>query len=645
MATARMKRQARIEDTGLLLLRLLILALLAAAFSRPVVRSHGSWLGAGRTVESVVVIDATASMAWRGDGGSRFETAKRLTREWIENLDRSDAVAIWVVTDRLEKPVPIPIVDRDHLFSELDALTVSEGSSGLAPAFNAAREWADTRSAGRKEMLVITDNQPAAWDWPAETFFRNAWDRTGVAMVVLAPDSEKPTNTSIASVEWDARSVRAGTLLTGVARLINHGDAPIVDLLECRIGSEVMFRKPVELAPRASMDVPLALSIPESEGPVITGNLTLAGDAYANDDRWHYALPLRKPLKALIVDRADSMGGRMRASFFLSKAIAAGGAGTATAIEAGDWPEQPTDDIDSIWFTAGALADASAWQKAIGFAAAGGTVIVTGDSQPDPLPDGWPVAAGPETNLPAGRIATRLLAPSHPLFDKVWNEQTPFPPLSQHTVRSCKPADGTKTLATLAGSYPLLVEQPHGKGRVLWLNASVDRSWGDLPLSPAFVALVQQMTRAKELAMQAETTCWVGEAWPDLRGIADDAAWPESDNSTTRTSQSGVFTARDAKDAVVWSCAVNVRRDESVLFPLEPERLQAMLPGKIAAGSEGIRAWRDEIRREVPLWPWFLAAAALVYLTEGWMSAAAARNRDAAAGTPAAAFTKKEVRA
>ena len=41
--------------------------------------------------------------------------------------------------------------------------------------------------------------------------------------------------------------------------------------------------------------------------------------------------------------------------------------------------------------------------------------------------------------------------------------------------------------ATLAGELPLLVELPRGKGRVLWLNVSADRSWGDLPLSPVFV--------------------------------------------------------------------------------------------------------------------------------------------------------------
>jgi hypothetical protein len=221
---ARMKRQAKVEDLWLLLLRLLLVALLAAAFARPVVRS-GGWLGAGRAVESVIVIDATASMGWRGETGSRLDAAKRLAREWIDGLDRSDAVALWVLTDKLEQPVPVPVPDRAHLFDRLDALKASEGSSSLAPVFNAAREWVETRGAGRKELVVITDNQAAAWDWPAEGFFRNAWKRGDTSLVVLSPDSQQPSNLSVAAVEWEGKAVREGTLLHGVVKLVNHGNS------------------------------------------------------------------------------------------------------------------------------------------------------------------------------------------------------------------------------------------------------------------------------------------------------------------------------------------------------------------------------------------------------------------------------------
>ena len=632
MAAARMKRQARVEDLGLLSLRLLLVALLAAAFARPVVRSSGGWLGAGRSVESVVVIDATASMGWRGETGTRIDAAKRLAHEWIDGLDRSDAIALWVLTDKLERPVPVPITDRGHVFDELDALKPSDGSASLAPVFNAAREWAETRGTGRKELVVITDNQQAAWDWPAEGFFRNAWKRGGTSLVVLSPDKMAASNSSIASVEWDGKAVREGTMLNGIAKLANHGEAAAKDLLEVRMAGQTILRKPVEIPAGGTMDVPLSLPVPAVDAPVLTGEAALAGDALACDDRWNFAIPVRHPSNSLVVERAGGPGGGMRPSFFLTRALAAGGAGKATAIDSTAWAKENTDGIDAVWFTGGAVSDDAAWAKALAFADAGGTLVVTGDSQPT-IKD-WPVGQGDETSLPAGRIATRLMAPGHPLFDGVWSEQTPFPPLPQKMARRCEPSPAGKLLATLAGGFPLLVEVPRGQGRILWLNASLDRTWGDLPLSPVYVALVQQMARARELSMQAATSAWVGEAWPDLTNFAPDAVWPpgEDGRPSTKASLGGVFDAVSKDGRPVWRCAVNVRRAESDLSPLDSVKLQAMLPGRVVAGTQGIREWREEIRREVPLWPWLLGAAALVFLAEGKLSALAAQRRVASGG-------------
>ena len=633
MAAARMKRQAKVEDLGLLLLRLLLLGLLAAAFARPVVRSRGDWLGAARAVESVVVIDATASMGWHAETTSRFDTAKRLAREWVAGLDRKDAVALWVLTDRLEQPVPLPIADRGHWFKELDALTLSEGSSSLAPVFNAARDWTETSGVGRKELVIITDNQNAAWDWPADSFFRRVWHRGETGLVVLAPDAARASNISVESVRWEGRAVREGALLTGVARLANCGDTAVNDLLEIRVGGHVLLRKPVEIPAAGTLEVSLSLPVPTLDAPVLAGEVALAGDALGCDDHWYFALPVRRTFQVLVVNRSGGMGGAMSPAYFLTRALAAGGAGKATVVESDAWNRQTTDGLDAVWFTGGAVADDAAWSKALDYATAGGTVVVTGDSQADPPRADWPVTLGEEITLPAGRIATRLLEPEHPLFDGVWSEQTVFPPLPQKTVRKCAAVPGGKVLATLAGEYPLLVEMPRGKGRVLWLNASADRSWGDLPLSAAFVPLVQQMARARELSMQSATDCSVGEAWPDLTKFPGDPSWPQGDDGkpAVRTKHSGLFDAVAKDGKTCWRCAVNVRREESDLRTPDPAKLQAMLPGRVAAGTKGIHEWREEIRREVPLWPWLLGAAAIAFLTEGWASARTARRRVAAA--------------
>jgi hypothetical protein len=110
-----------------------------------------------------------------------------------------------------------------------------------------------------------------------------------------------------------------------------------------------------------------------------------------------------------------------------------------------------------------------------------------------------------------------------------------------------------------------------------------------------------------------------------------DAEWPAADESA-RTPRGGVFDAVSKDGAVLWRCAVNVRRAESDPRALDAAELQAMLPGRVVAGTRGIREWRREIRREVPLCPWLLAAAALVFLAEGWAGAWFAKRREISAG-------------
>ena len=449
----------------------------------------------------------------RQPAGSRLDAAKRLARQWVDGLDRSDAVALWVLTDKLEQPVPVAIANRGYFFQQLDAWLPAEGSASLAPVFNAAREWAETRSPGRKELVVITDNQPAAWDWPAEGFFRSSWRRGNTHLVVLAPDSLSPSNLSVAAVEWGGKTVREGALLTGAARLENHGSTAASDLLECRCGERVMLR---------------------------------------GTRPW----PMPRPAA-----RSCSPETRNRSR----------------------------------------------------------------------CP---PVSAGEEARLPAGRMATRILTPAHPLFDGVWSERMPFPPLPQRTARRCAAADGGRVLATLAGEYPLLVEARRGLGWIYWVNASADRGWGDLPLSPVYVALAQPLARAGDLALQTGTSAWVGESWPVLSNFGGRAVWSPTPpgEQATRVLHSGVFDALANDRTPLRRCAVNVRRAESELRPLDPGKLRAMLPGRLATGTGGIREWREAIRREVPLWPWLLAAAALVFIAEGWFSTRAAARRGVEAG-------------
>ena len=562
--------------------------------------------------------------AGAGADGTRFEAAKRLAREWIESLEARDEVALWVAGDRLEKPVPLPVSDHAMVMEALDKAEAGDGTASLAPAFAAAREWASQPGRGRKELIVLTDNGAAAWNWPAERYFRDEWDRGALSLVVLQPDLAAISNLALQEVTWDTGEARPERNVGGVARLANLAEAGADDLLEVRLGDTVVFRKAVTLPPGGTVDVPVRFGAPAGGGQMMAGEVALAGDGYAADDRWWFALPLRQPVPVLLLDAEPAYPGALRGSHFLARALAAGRGATVEVVAPGEWPERTLNGVAAVFATGRGLADEASWTKLREFAEAGGTVVLFGDGDDRGGWGGWPVAAGDEYPFPAGRIATKLLEPDHALFAGVWGEKLPFPPLSQRTARRCAAAGGAKVLATMAGELPLLVEQRAGKGRVYWLNASADRSWGDLPLSAAWVPLVQQLARAGEGVPGGGATRWVGDAWPGV-GV-DGVVWAGGEGRITRA---GLHAGQVPGGARSWKCAANVPRAESELRPADSAVLGRILPGRTGSGAEGMRAWRDEMGREVPLWPWLLGGAALVFVAEGWWGARSGSKRSA----------------
>lgn len=614
VAAARVRRQARWEDLPLLLARCLLVVLLGMAVARPVTRARGGWLGHGRAVEAVVVLDATASMGAREAGGTRFAQVKRMAREWIESLDARDEVALWVVGDRLERVVPLPTGDRRVVLSALDAAEAGDGSVSLAGVFGAAREWAAVPGKGRKELVVFSDNQRAAWDWPAERFFREDWDRDAVAVAVMGPETVGISNNSIDAVEWHVREARPERRVSATARISGAGPAVSSEVVEVRVAGEVVCRKVVEAGAGGSSEVALEFVAPAGGAAWLAGEVALAGDGYGGDDHWWFALPVRGTPRVLVLDAEAAYAGAMRSSWFLTRALAAGRGAEVETAGPGEWAGRDLTGIRAVFATGSGLADEAAWGKLRSFAAGGGTVVVFGDGEDRGGWAGWPVGGGGELAFPAGRIATRILVPGHPLFEGVWSEKVPFPPLSQRTARRCAAAEGAGVLVTMAGELPFLVERREGSGAVYWLNAAADRSWGDLPLSPAWVPLVQQLARGVGGPRRGEMVRMVGEAWP---GLADRGMeWAGGE----RITEAGLHEARRGGE-VVAVCAANVAREESDLKSLTAAELERWLPGQVGIGSEGLRAWRDEIGREVPLWPWLLAAGAMVFAFEAWWSA------------------------
>jgi len=216
---------------------------------------------------------------------------------------------------------------------------------------------------------------------------------------------------------------------------------------------------------------------------------------------------------------------------------------------------------------------------------------------------------------------------------------TPFPALPQTRMLDLKPAVDAKALVTVGPGWPFVIARDHGAGRVILVNASADRAWGDFPLSPAFLPLVQQIARLSGARGETARALTVGEAitgapnlprneplnlaWPD--GSAHDIAAGAQPALLEHAEESGFYEARGGRESALY--AVNVDRRESDLKPIDPAALDRIVPHETVAGLENLKFRLAQGRGLVPLWPGLLLLALAAYAAEAVLANTMAGKR------------------
>src|SRR4051812_18376895 len=105
------QRRIRVEDLILLILRCLLLALLALALARPVVRTVTSGMFGQAGVTSVILLDNSYSMGAVDGANTRFEQAKTAADQAIGSLPAGSSVAVYYASDVAEGVIPEPTFD------------------------------------------------------------------------------------------------------------------------------------------------------------------------------------------------------------------------------------------------------------------------------------------------------------------------------------------------------------------------------------------------------------------------------------------------------------------------------------------------------------------------------------------------------
>jgi len=232
-----------------------------------------------------------------------------------------------------------------------------------------------------------------------------------------------------------------------------------------------------------------------------------------------------------------------------------------------------------------------------------------------------------EANIAAGIAALRSvdwIDASHPALARTrgWRSVNVARALPLIT------GDDDRVLMTLADGQPLLLEHRRGDGRMLLLTTSLDNSWTDLPVHPVFVGFIAEAAAylADEAVLDRQQRAGALLVLKQTRGASGQVVDPGGRTvlkladtrraQEVRLDQTGFYEVyTPGREALV---AVNADPRESDLATMSPEALArwrsaVARPERAATRTDGAAALQAP---PLELWWWLLIVLALVVLAE-----------------------------
>ena len=480
-------RHRRLRYLLLFALRTLLVLLLALAFARPFFR-HKSVQASDKLL--LVAVDDSFSMnAAAGSGITRLDEAKRGALEVLSHKAGGQKAQVIALGGQM-RLLTQPTEDAGELRAAVEGIEPGDAHGTFGELGRGMRAMAETVHTPM-ELDLFSDMQQS--NMPGN--FADMVMPGNVALVLHR------VGAAAAVPNWTVESVQApGQLVdTKKARVLAviAGDATpaATRTVSLVVNGSVVATKKVDVPANGRATVAFeGLDVPYGESRCAVR--IDAADGFPNDDASGFAVKRADPERVLFVHQ----GSDARSPLYFGAALAA--AAQASFVLQPITPEQ-TSDIDPTKYAFVVLADVTLVPSILENSLLrnvedGGSVLVaTGmaDSHREHIPvyggnvaDGHFYARG---SSGGGEFSTVGQADaSHPSMKDAdgWTGTKFF-------YAAAVDPEKARVVARLADGTPLLIDKQVGEGHVLLFASGFDNLTNDLPLSPGFVAFVDETAR------------------------------------------------------------------------------------------------------------------------------------------------------
>jgi hypothetical protein len=628
------KRQ-RIRHWLLFLLRVTAIALIVAAFARPLLDTSALGLAVvGQSREVVVLLDRSYSMTY----GDRWERAKTATVGVMADLGPGDRATLVAFADKAQ-PMTTATSDPISWEAAVDRVEPGGGRTQLGPAIQLARDLLEVSELAIREVVLITDFQRSAWDGTDAARMPG-----GTAIRAIHVGDSSASNVAVADAVVDRSQAGARDQVRISSRVVNPGGGAVTLPVTLTLDGETIETQ--DVAVPASGAVVVSFTTQMVPDRVALGQVSVVANDVAADNAFYFVVAPIVPVRILVL---TSPAGRTSDLLYVQEALAVGDDPPyeVQVKRASDFRAADLDGMDGL-----ILADAPPPQGTSGQAldawirAGGGLLVALG---PRTGAGAWPPDARALIGGAPGGVVDRLedrgatlsiLSYEHPVFEPFATPRSgDFSVARFLRYRDFTPApdptgESQQMLVRFDDGGPAMFERRLGRGKVLVWTGGVANLWNDLPLKPVFLPFIHQVARYLGAYREEPVSHTVGQvAHVDearLVGEASDEIVIESPGGNrvavavegdvpVALDQAGFYTARRLAGGTTEGVVVAANPDpreaalatvsqDEVLLALQPDNAASERTETLAAS---LTAGQKERRQA--LW-WYLLIAATVFL-------------------------------
>lgn len=521
-AVRKNSRRVRLEQWLLLAVRTLIILLLVTALAEPFLERAGLRFMPGERAHKVLVIDGSLSMGYQPTDKSRFDRAKELAVQIVEESTQGDGFTLVLMSQPPRVVVGTPAFEPNDFIEEIDNLKLTHTGADLPATLKQVDEIL-TRAGRehprlvRRDVYFLTDLQRATWSpdlggSEAVGDFAERSRRLGntAGLMVIDLGQSGSDNLVVADLRTTEPFATVARDVTLEAEIRNFGrQARTHQLVELYVNGRRAGEEHVDLEPGGQRTVGFSYRFDSGGDQVV--EVRLGGDLLSIDNHRWLSLPVKETIRVLCVNGKPAGGSFQGATDYLVHALAPQRDNQRAivrpeVVSESALLERDLDRYDCIFLAnVGQFTSSEAQVLEAYLRHGGGLVFFLGDQ----------VQAESYNRQLGGEGSSVRVLPAQ-LLDVVDEAQYRFDPLNyQHPlVGIFRGQEGSGLLTTPVSRYfrlhvpeqtqakvalafsngdPVIVEEPIERGRSILVATSADVSWTTMPMWASYVPIVQEL--------------------------------------------------------------------------------------------------------------------------------------------------------